>query len=148
MCGPVHDRRGTISVFNGPEPSVVLADSVEAEQAAVAAFVNSSLADGVRAEEIGVFVRTRAVIGRARDAVRSAGAEPFDLTLHKEGPAGAVRHLVSSTIFECDQYSIECMGCFSRRPTSAIAAATSARAIIASLWACSFCCLSVSGTDA
>ena len=91
MCGPVHDRRGTISVFNGPEPSVVLAASVEAEQAAVAAFVKSSLADGLRAEEIGVFVRTRAVIGRARDAVRSAGAEPFELTLHKEGPAGAVR---------------------------------------------------------
>ena len=83
--GERDDRRGTISVFNGPEPSVVLADSVEAEQAAVAAFIKSSLADGVRAEEIGVFVRTRAVIGRARDAVRSAGAEPFELTLHKEG---------------------------------------------------------------
>lgn len=89
--GERDDRRGTISVFNGPEPLVVIADTAEAERKAIAEFVKASLADGVEAEKIGVFVRTRDVIVRARDAVKSAGAEPFELTRHKEGPLGAVR---------------------------------------------------------
>jgi hypothetical protein len=69
--GERDDRCGTISVFNGPEPLVVIADTAEAEQKAVAEFVKSTLAAGVKAEEIGVYVRTRDVIGRARDAVKS-----------------------------------------------------------------------------
>lgn len=109
--GERDDRRGTISVFNGPEPLVVIADTAEAERKAVAEFVKVSLADGVKAEEIGVFVRTRDVIGRARDAVKSAGAEPFELTLHKEGPLGAVRigimHLAKGLEFK----AVAVIGC-------------------------------------
>lgn len=83
--GEKDDRRGTISVFNGPEPVVVLADTADAEQGAIADFIRGALNDGINAEEIAVFVRTREIIGRAREAVKAAGCTPFELTMHKEG---------------------------------------------------------------
>lgn len=89
--GERDDRKGTVSVFNGPQPTVVLAETAETETAAVKAFIEAATADGVAPEEIGVFVRTRDVIDRARRAVRAAGLEPFELTLHKQGPEGLVR---------------------------------------------------------
>jgi superfamily I DNA/RNA helicase len=98
MPGPVSDadgekddRAGTISVFNGPEPVVALADDTAAETRAVADFIRGAISDGIRPEEIAVFVRTREVMRRARDAVKAAGCTPFELTLHKEGPSGEVR---------------------------------------------------------
>jgi superfamily I DNA/RNA helicase len=109
--GENDERRGTISVFNGPEPTVVLADTVEAEQRGVADFLRSAMKDGINPEEIGVFVRTREVMGRAREAVKLAGGTPFELTLHKEGPAGDVRigimHLAKGLEFK----AIAVIGC-------------------------------------
>jgi hypothetical protein len=75
-------------VFNGPEPVVVLADDTGAETRAVADFIRGAISDGVRPEETAVFVRTREVMRRARDAVKAAGCTPFELTLLKEGPSG------------------------------------------------------------
>lgn len=69
--GRDEERKCTVSVFNGPVPIVVTADDPAAEQAAVAKFVGAALVDGIRPEEIGVFVRTREVLGRARDAVKA-----------------------------------------------------------------------------
>lgn len=89
--GENDERHGTISVFNGPDPTVVLADTAEAEQRAVAAFLRNTMKEGINAEEIAVFVRTREAMGRAREAVKQAGGTPFELTMHKEGPAGDVR---------------------------------------------------------
>ena len=116
--GPVSDadgetdgRAGAVSVFNGPEPLVVLADDAEAEQRAVAEFIRAAIVDGVAPEEIAVFVRTREIMGRAREAVRVAGCTPFELTLHKEGPAGEVRigvmHLAKGLEFK----AVAVIGC-------------------------------------
>ncbi len=89
--GRDEERKGTVSVFNGPVPIVVNADDPAAEQAAVAKFVGAALVDGIQPEEIGVFVRTREVLGRAREAVKAAGYDASEITMHKEGSAGAVR---------------------------------------------------------
>ena len=109
--GEKDDRKGTISVFNGPEPTVITASTAEAEQQAVASFIRAALGDGILPEEIGVFVRTRQMIGRARDAVNAAGAEPFELTFFKEGPAGSVRigvmHLAKGLEFK----AVAVIGC-------------------------------------
>jgi superfamily I DNA/RNA helicase len=109
--GEKDDRRGTISVFNGPEPTVILADTPDAEKHAIAEFIKAAIADGTNPEEIGIFARTRDILGRARDAVRAAGAEPFELTLHKEGPVGAVRvgvmHLAKGLEFK----AVAVVGC-------------------------------------
>lgn len=89
--GERDERRGTISVFNGPEPTIALAESVEAEQRLAAEFIRTARNDGILPEEIAIFVRSRDLIGRARDAVGAAGEESFELTMFKEGPPGTVR---------------------------------------------------------
>lgn len=88
--GRDEERKGTVSVFNGPVPLVVTATDAAAEQAAVAKFIEQAMADGIMPEEIGVFVRTREVLGRARGAVKAAGRGASEITLHREGGAGAV----------------------------------------------------------
>src|SRR5690606_25513575 len=70
--GETDDRRGTISIFSGPEPIVILADSWEAECNAIAMFISSAIADGMNPAEVGVFVRTRDHIGHARETVKAA----------------------------------------------------------------------------
>jgi superfamily I DNA/RNA helicase len=109
--GEEDNRRGTVSVFNGPEPLVALADTADAEQRAVGDFIREALSEGIKPEEIAVFVRTRDIIGRAREAVKAAGCAPFELTMHKEGPAGEVRvgimHLAKGLEFK----AVAVIGC-------------------------------------
>jgi superfamily I DNA/RNA helicase len=71
--GNAEDRRGTVSVFNGPLPVVRTAASVDAEVQAVAAWIAECAKQGVRAGEIAVFVRSDAELERGRRAVSSAG---------------------------------------------------------------------------
>jgi hypothetical protein len=83
--GLVDDRSGTVSVFDGPEPEVlVLADAAE-EGRSVGAILADAVANGLSPAEIGVFVRSEAQLSRARTAVRNAGLTPRDLT--DNGPA-------------------------------------------------------------
>lgn len=89
--GEKDDRLGTISVFNGPEPTIALAEDIEAERRLTAEFIRTARNDGVLPEEIAVFVRSRELIARARDAIRAAGEDAFELTMFKEGPPGAIR---------------------------------------------------------
>jgi len=70
--GNKEDRRGTVSVFNGPKPSVNVFDSVEEEANAVGAWLSGLVAEGMQFHEIGVFVRSPAEIERARSAVELA----------------------------------------------------------------------------
>ena len=67
------ETRGAVSVFNGPEPEVVIADSVEAERYSIAAWLKARLAEGVVADEIAVFVRSDSELARARGAVEASG---------------------------------------------------------------------------
>ena len=66
-------RRGTVSVFEGVQPEVRVHTSVEDELDHAARFIQAAIADGISGREIGVFVRSRAELDRARRAVRSAG---------------------------------------------------------------------------
>jgi hypothetical protein len=66
-------RDDTVSVFNGPQPGVFKADTPETELTKVADWLKARVEDGVEADEIGVFVRTDAQLGRARAAVEAAG---------------------------------------------------------------------------
>ena len=71
--GNAEDRRGTVSVFNGPLPLVRTAASADAEVQAVAAWIADCARQGVRAGEIAVFVRSDAELERGRRAVSIAG---------------------------------------------------------------------------
>ncbi len=71
-------RKGTISVFNGPVPTIETFDTSEAEIEAVAAWIKERIDDGLHPEEIGVFVRSEAQLPRARAAIETAEL-PFQL---------------------------------------------------------------------
>jgi Mrp family chromosome partitioning ATPase/plasmid maintenance system killer protein len=93
--GNAESRRGTVSVFDGPPPSVQVCASADAEQKAVAAWIAARVREGYRPEEIGVFVRSDAQLERARTAVTAAGASPVELTDQIEPTGG---HLAISTM--------------------------------------------------
>ena len=71
--GVEDERFGTVSVFEGPEPEILVAADAEEEARAVAAFLRAALADGIAPSEIGIFVRSDAELPRARAAAAAAG---------------------------------------------------------------------------
>lgn len=78
--GREEERRGTISVFEGPAPEIALCADEAAEAERVAAFIREALASGIAPAEIGVFVRSRRELPRARNAVEAAGAQAVELS--------------------------------------------------------------------
>jgi len=70
------ERRGIISVFDGPAPEVKSLATVSAEADAVRQTVENWLSDGIASHEIGLFVRTPQLVTRARAAIAGfAGAD-------------------------------------------------------------------------
>jgi hypothetical protein len=63
------ERRGIVSVFDGPPPQVETFASRTGEATVVRETIAGWIADGVAAHEIGIFVRTSDVVARARAAV-------------------------------------------------------------------------------
>ena len=74
--GNTEERRGTISVFNGPDPIIIVLDTPEAEIKTVGKWLKDHMSDGWLPHEIGVFVRSLAELDRASAAVKGAGI-PF-----------------------------------------------------------------------
>ncbi len=74
--GNTEERRGTISVFNGPKPTIAVFDSQEEEIEAVGAWLSERIDEGMMPHEIGVFVRSQSELDRSRAAVEAAGI-PF-----------------------------------------------------------------------
>jgi superfamily I DNA/RNA helicase len=84
------DRSATVSVFNGPPPEILLAESEAEELDKVAAFIQAVLAEGVEPTAIGIFVRSRDELPRARAAAAKAGIDATELTGRAEGEAGRI----------------------------------------------------------
>ena len=73
--GNREDRRGTVSAFNGPPPTIAKFESAEEEQAAIVAWLNHELKLGCPPHSIGIFVRAKEQLSRAVAAVTEAGLE-------------------------------------------------------------------------
>jgi mRNA-degrading endonuclease RelE of RelBE toxin-antitoxin system len=86
--GNAEERRGTISVFNGPLPVIQTLDSPESEIRAVAEWLKNLSAGGIKPHEIGLFVRSRNELDRARNAVEQAGIPYKILDQHVETTSG------------------------------------------------------------
>jgi len=71
--GNVEDRRGTVSVFNGPPPVIRVFDNEAQESAAVADWLKERMRECAAPGEIGIIVRAEAQIPRARRAAELAG---------------------------------------------------------------------------
>jgi hypothetical protein len=63
------ERRGVVSVFEGPLPEIKSVASIKAEAECVREMVAIWFAEGLAAHEIGLFVRTPQLVARARAAV-------------------------------------------------------------------------------
>lgn len=71
--GITEDRRNTVSIFNGPQPSVRIAGTEQDETEIVAAWLVERTRAGILPHEIGVFVRSLKQLDRATKAVERAG---------------------------------------------------------------------------
>ena len=72
--GNREDRTDTVSVFNGPPPTVRELSSDAEEVEAVAAWLKDRLSEGTPGHAIGVFIRSEAQMNRAEQAVKATGA--------------------------------------------------------------------------
>lgn len=88
--GVEQDRRGTVSVFNGPDPSISTFDDPADEIDGVADWLRSTISAGIAPADIGIFVRSKAELGRARVAVKKAGHSQLELSERREDPAGRI----------------------------------------------------------
>ena len=70
--GNTEERRGTISLFNGPVPRVEILDGVEEEKRSASEWLKARTKEGFQPHEIAVFVRSPAELARARAAAESA----------------------------------------------------------------------------
>jgi superfamily I DNA/RNA helicase len=71
--GNAESRKGTISVFNGPDPILCTFKDAAAESAAVGQWLMDRVGDGVQPHEIGVFVRSENELPRGFAAAAAAG---------------------------------------------------------------------------
>jgi superfamily I DNA/RNA helicase len=87
--GEEDQRKGTVSVFDGVEPIVVVAPTPEAEIISAAAFLKSLIDKGVSPSEIGIFCRSNDEMARAAKVAEKAGVATVS-ALHTEPKSKAV----------------------------------------------------------
>jgi superfamily I DNA/RNA helicase len=88
--GITEDRSHTISVFNGPAPTILVLSNEKEEEKTVASWLSERLTEGVRPDEIGVFVRSNGELPRAEKAVSGAGLQFKVLDNNVETTSGCV----------------------------------------------------------
>jgi superfamily I DNA/RNA helicase len=93
--GNTEDRRGTASVLNGPEPTIVVLGTPEDEGSTVSQWLAERTGEGVKPHEVGVFVRSEAELDRARSAV---GAAKLPFKVLNEGTGTVSGHVSISTM--------------------------------------------------
>lgn len=95
------ERRGIVSVFDGPAPQVATFATAGEEAAAVGTIVAAWLAEGIAPHEIGVFVRTPDLVARARTALRGIDRAESITTVPMNLAKGLEFRAVS--VMACDQ---------------------------------------------
>lgn len=86
--GNIDERSGTVSVFNGPRPRIESFPTDDEEINAVTDWLVNRSKEGVAPHEMGVFVRSEAELGRARQAVTDSGLPFKVLDQHVETTSG------------------------------------------------------------
>jgi superfamily I DNA/RNA helicase/mRNA-degrading endonuclease RelE of RelBE toxin-antitoxin system len=80
--GNAEERKGTISVFNGPPPQIQIAANQSAETEDVKNWLAARVKEGVTPHEIGIFVRSAAELPRALAAAKAASLSAKVLDEH------------------------------------------------------------------
>ena len=88
--GNVEDRRGTVSVFNGPAPQIVESATEAEEQSVVAGWLKKRIEEGLRPDEMVIFVRSTAQLPRAELAAGLVKLPCKALGMHMETTMGSL----------------------------------------------------------
>ncbi|MDC3224899.1 hypothetical protein OAU26_08200 [Mariniblastus sp.] len=78
--GNDESRKGTVSVFNSPPPVIRLFDTPEDEIETIGGLIMQLTKEGFTPQEIGVFIRSRKQLDRARKAIEKAGLDCTELS--------------------------------------------------------------------
>jgi len=73
--GVEESRRGTVSVFDGPDPQIILAADEGEEIELVANYLRTCLAEGMEPRDLAILVRSQRQFSRARSAANAAGLD-------------------------------------------------------------------------
>ncbi len=88
--GNTESRRGTVSIFDGPPPTIIACKDADHECLTVGSWIQTRLQEGCAPNEVGVFVRSESELKRARAAVKAAGLRAVELNDKVETEDGAV----------------------------------------------------------
>lgn len=88
--GVVEERLGTVSAFNGLEPTIRVLSSREEETVAVGKWLADHVENGIKPHEIGIFVRSANEVERAVAAADAAGLSYVIMDDHVETRADNV----------------------------------------------------------
>ena len=88
--GEVEKRKGTVSLFDGPEPTIVIAASEDDEREIVSAWIKDRLAHGCAPDEIAVFVRSPKEMRRARAVAKVAKVAAHEMDDKSEVERGSI----------------------------------------------------------
>lgn len=80
--GIEESRRGTVSVFDGPDPEVQLFDNERDEIDVVAGWLKARIDEGTKPDELAILVRGPNQLSRARAAAKAADAAIHIVTMH------------------------------------------------------------------
>lgn len=85
LDGNAFDRRSTVSVFNGPAPTIEICKNEGEEIEKVGQWISDRMEDGAVAHEVAIFVRSTPQLPRARAAAERANV-PFKVLDEEAGP--------------------------------------------------------------
>lgn len=109
--GNAEERKGTVSLFNGPQPTILLLDGEQEEKDAVAQWVKDQTKNGIAPHEIAIFVRSNEQVSRAIAAAEASGISFKVLDRSLESVSGklsiATMHLAKGLEFR----SVAVMAC-------------------------------------
>lgn len=88
--GNTERRTDTISVFNGSQPEIKVCNSEADEIQTVSTRLKQWADEGIRPQEIGVFVRSEKELKRAEEAIQCSGLEAHTITDTFNSKPGAV----------------------------------------------------------
>ena len=101
--GNLEERKGTVSVFNGPKPTIQVLEDAEGESVAVSEWLTARISEGLQPSEISVFVRSTDQIERAVATVKLSGVPYAVLDDDMEATGGCLTistmHLVKGLEF-------------------------------------------------
>ena len=89
--GNVEDRKGTVSVFNGPRPSIYAFDNEEMENKEVSKWLTARVSEHLSPSELSVFVRSKDQLDRAVEAIKRTGMAYAEIDECIEGQDDCLR---------------------------------------------------------